>query len=35
MILLTNTEWKFIGIEAFGIEIIETQFLNIIDDKKI
>ena len=35
MILLTNTEWKFIGIEAFDIEIIETQFLNIIDDKKI
>ena len=27
-------EWKFIGIEAFDIEIIETQFLNIIDDKK-
>ena len=35
MILLTNTEWKFIGIEAFDIEIIETQLLNIIDDKKI
>ena len=26
MILLTNTEWKFIGLDAFDIEIIETNF---------
>ena len=32
MILLTNTEWKFIGLEAFDIEIIETKFLNSIDE---
>ena len=25
MILLTNTEWKFIGLEAFDIEIIEVN----------
>tara|TARA_Y100000816_G_scaffold292404_1_gene287484 strand:+ start:1859 stop:2980 length:1122 start_codon:yes stop_codon:yes gene_type:complete len=32
MILLTNTEWKFIGLDAFDIEIIETRFLNSIDE---
>ena len=32
MILLTNTEWKFIGLEAFDIEIIETKILNSIDE---
>ena len=32
MILLTNTEWKFIGLEAFDIEIVETKFLNSIDE---
>jgi len=32
MILLTNTEWKFIGLDAFDIEIIETKFLNTIND---
>ena len=28
MILLTSTEWKFIGLEAYGIEIIETKLLS-------
>ena len=28
MILLTNTEWKFIGLDAYGIKIIETKFLS-------
>ena len=32
VILLTNTEWKFIGLDAFDIEIIETKFLNTIND---
>ena len=32
MILLTNTEWKFIGLDAFDIEIVETKFLNTIDE---
>ena len=32
MILLTNTEWKFIGLDAFDIEITETKFLNKLDD---
>ena len=32
MILLTNTEWKFIGLDAFDIEILETKFLNNIDE---
>ena len=32
MILLTNTEWKFIGLDAFDIEIIETKFLNTINE---
>ena len=32
MILLTNTEWKFIGFEAFDIEIVETKLLNNIDE---
>ena len=26
MILLTNTEWKFIGLEAYGIDIVETNY---------
>ena len=32
MILHTNTEWKLIGLDAFDIEIIETKFLNTIND---
>ncbi len=32
MILLTNTEWKFIGLDAFDIEITETKLLNIINE---
>ncbi len=28
MILLTNTEWKFIGLDAYNIEIMQTKFLN-------
>jgi len=28
MILLTNTDWKFIGLEAYNIEIVETRLLN-------
>jgi 3,4-dihydroxy 2-butanone 4-phosphate synthase/GTP cyclohydrolase II len=28
MILLTNTEWKFIGLDAYDIEIVETQLLK-------
>ncbi len=32
MILLTNTEWKFIGLDAFDIEIIETKLLNTINE---
>ncbi len=32
MILLTNTEWKFIGLDAFDIEILETKLLNNIDE---
>jgi len=28
MILLTNTDWKFIGLEAYNIEIIETRLLS-------
>jgi len=32
MILLTNTEWRFIGLDAFDIEIIETKILNNIDE---
>ena len=32
MILLTNTEWKFIGLDAFDIEIIETRILNTINE---
>ena len=32
MILLTNTEWKFIGLDAYDIEITETKFLNNIDE---
>ena len=32
MILLTNTEWKFIGLDAYNIEIIQTKFLSTIDE---
>ncbi len=32
MILLTNTEWKFIGLDAYNIEIIKTKLLNTIDE---
>ncbi len=28
MILLTNTEWKFIGLDAYNIEIVKTKLLN-------
>ena len=28
MILLTNTDWKFIGLEAYNIEIVETILLS-------
>ena len=28
MILLTNTEWKFIGLDAYNISIVETRFLR-------
>ena len=28
MILLTNTNWKFIGLEAYNIEIVETRLLS-------
>ena len=34
MILLTNTEWKFIGLDAYEIEITETKILNEINEKK-
>jgi len=30
MILLTNTDWKFIGLEAYGIDIVEKKFLSEI-----
>jgi 3,4-dihydroxy 2-butanone 4-phosphate synthase/GTP cyclohydrolase II len=32
MILLTNTEWKFIGLDAFNVEIIETKILSTINE---
>ena len=32
MILLTNTEWKFIGLEAFDIEIVKTQLINSFNE---
>ena len=28
MILLTNTDWKFIGLDAYNIEIVETRLLS-------
>ena len=28
MVLLTNTEWKFIGLDAYNIEIVETKILS-------
>ena len=28
MKLLTNTNWKFIGLEAYNIEIVETKLLS-------
>ena len=30
MILLTNTDWKFIGLDAYGINIVEKKFLSEI-----
>jgi GTP cyclohydrolase II len=30
MILLTNTDWKFIGLDAYGIDIVEKRFLSEI-----
>ena len=30
MILLTNTDWKFIGLDAYGIDIVEKKFLSEI-----
>ena len=27
MILLTNTDWKFIGLDAYEIDIVEKRFL--------
>ena len=32
MILLTNTEWKFIGLDAYDIEIVETRFLSKLNE---
>ena len=32
MILLTNTEWKFIGLDAYNIEIIDTKLLKTINE---
>ena len=31
IVLLTNTEWKFIGLDAFDIKIIDTKILNAIN----
>ena len=28
MVLLTNTDWKFVGLEAYDINIVETRFLK-------
>ena len=28
MILLTNTDWKFVGLDAYNINIVETKFLK-------
>ncbi len=30
MILLTNTEWKFIGLDAYDISIVETRLLSSV-----
>ena len=30
MILLTNTEWKFIGLDAYDIKIVDTKLLSEI-----
>ena len=30
MILLTNTDWKFIGLDAYGIDIVDKKFLSEI-----
>ena len=30
MILLTNTDWKFIGLDAYDIDIVEKKFLSEI-----
>ena len=32
MILLTNTEWKFIGLDAYNIEIIDTKLLKTVNE---
>ena len=34
MVLLTNTEWKFIGLDAYTIEIVETKILSDLKWKK-
>ena len=26
--MLTNTDWKFMGLDAYGINIVETRFLK-------
>ena len=31
MILLTNTDWKFVGLDAYGINIVETKFLKDLE----
>ena len=28
----TNTEWKFIGLDAYDIEIVETRFLSKLNE---
>jgi len=34
MILLTNTEWKFIGLDAYDISIVETRLLSKVWKRK-
>ena len=34
MILLTNTEWKFIGLDAYDISIVETRLLSDVWKRK-
>jgi len=31
MILLTNTDWKFVGLDAYDINIVETKFLKDLE----